>query len=136
VKVFWSSEFGRFLFAGGIAALANFFSRIFYSEFLSFSSAIVVAYVTGMVTAYVLNRLFVFEKGQHSTGKELAYFTLVNLFAVLQTWAVSMLLYRYFLEGIVDLYAKELAHFIGVVVPVFTSFIGHKYLTFRKVSHD
>lgn len=136
MKVFWSSEFGRFLFAGGIAALANFFSRIFYSQFLSFSSAIVIAYMTGMVTAYVLNRLFVFEKGQHSTGKEMVYFTLVNLFAVLQTWGVSMVLYRYFLEDSLELYAKEVAHLFGVVVPVFTSFIGHKYLTFRKVSHD
>jgi putative flippase GtrA len=28
-------------------------------------------------------------------------------------------------------YTLEIAHAVGIVVPVFTSFIGHKYWSFR-----
>ena len=136
MKIFLSSAFGRFLVAGGIAALVNFLSRIFCNQFVSFSVAIIIANLTGMITAHVLNRSFVFEEGKHPKGKEIAYFSLVNLLAVLQTWVVSVVLYRYYAAGSLELYAKEVAHLVGVVVPVFASFIGHKYLTFRKVQHD
>jgi putative flippase GtrA len=32
--------------------------------------------------------------------------------------------------GVQD-YTLEIAHAVGIVVPVFTSFIGHKYWSFR-----
>jgi putative flippase GtrA len=31
----------------------------------------------------------------------------------------------------VTAYAPELAHAVGVVVPVFTSYLGHKHFSFR-----
>jgi putative flippase GtrA len=58
---------------------------------------------------------------------------LVNIAAVIQTWIVSMLLYHYLLKWMdISLYKKEIAHMVGVAVPVFSSYVGHKYLTFRK----
>jgi putative flippase GtrA len=131
-----SNQFVRFLFAGGSAAAVNFLSRILYSEFFTFSVAIVLAYLTGMVTAYLLNRVFVFDRGDHSTGREIVYFCLVNVVAVLQTWLISMGLYFYFLSDKLPQYAEELSHFIGVIIPVFTSFMGHKYLTFKITKAD
>jgi putative flippase GtrA len=57
---------------------------------------------------------------------------LVNLVALLQTWLVSMALEFYFLPNLgVTLFRSELAHGIGVIVPVFTSYIGHKRWSFR-----
>ena len=116
---------------GGVAAAVNFGSRIAYNLFVNFSTAIILAYLTGMVTAYALARVFVFPETKQSHAKSGLYFTLVNLVAVLQTWVVSMLLAYYLLPSLgIDSYVKEIAHFVGIAVPVFTSFLGHKYFSF------
>ena len=51
----------RFLAVGVVAALVNILSRIALNYVMSYEVAIVVAYVCGMTTAYVLNKLFVFS---------------------------------------------------------------------------
>ena len=57
---------------------------------------------------------------------------LVNLVAILQTWGISLLLAYHVLPAMgIRMYAPEIAHAIGIVVPVFTSYLGHKYWTFR-----
>ncbi len=126
------TQFLKFLIAGGLAALVNIVSRIGYNELVSFSVAVVLAYLTGMATAFVLNKLFVFEESDNSTQKEMIYFALVNVFAVLQTWGISMLLYSYVLPDFFPSYYAEISHVVGVLVPVFTSYLGHKYFTFKK----
>lgn len=132
LRAFVSGQFAAFLLTGGIAALVNFLSRILYSQWMGFSLAVVLAYLTGMVTAYVLARAFVFT-GAHPLSRSVVYFSLINLVAILQTWGVSVLLLRYALPAFdVNRFAPELAHAIGIMVPVFTSFLGHKHLTFRS----
>lgn len=127
-----SRQFLVFLLTGGIAAVVNFGSRIVYSLWLDFSSAVILAYITGMITAFVLAKLFVFRKSQQSVYHSVAFFVLVNLVAVLQTWAISMGLAYYLLPLIgVTLFVQEIAHAVGVAVPVFTSYIGHKRWSFR-----
>lgn len=52
--------------------------------------------------------------------------------AVLQTLAVSMGLALYVLPALgVTRHVAEIAHAVGVIVPVFTSYLGHKHLSFR-----
>ena len=48
---FMSRQFLAFLLTGGTAAAVNFGSRILYNRWMDFSSAVVLAYLTGMVTA-------------------------------------------------------------------------------------
>lgn len=128
-----SREFIKFVLVGGFAAMVNFSSRIVYSKYIGFGSAIIIAYVTGMITAYLLAKFFVFTPSAHHTVKEIGYFILVNLAAVLQTWLVSMFLFHYLLEWLgVTVFKEEISHFIGICVPVFSSYIGHKYLTFKN----
>jgi putative flippase GtrA len=130
---FWNSGFIRFLFAGGVAALVNVLSRLLYSEAVPYAPAVVLAYLTGMATAYVLNRLLVFGAGDRGMPGEMLAFALVNLLAVAQTLAISLLLAYYVLPsvGVIER-AETLAHVAGVIVPVFTSYVGHKYWTFRN----
>ena len=130
---FKSKQFISFLFAGGIAALVNFGSRFFYNEFFSFGNAVILAYITGMITAFLLTKLFVFDKSAHSTKKEFFYFTLVNIVAIIQTYIISVgfAMYLFPMMGF-EFYPEAVAHAMGVVFPVFTSFIGHKYLSFRS----
>ncbi|OJA77849.1 hypothetical protein BGV72_12840 [Burkholderia ubonensis] len=128
-----SKRFLMFLLTGGLAAAVNWSSRIAYNLWMPFSAAIVLAYLTGMVTAFVLAKLFVFKRSTQSTSKSLFFFTLVNVLAVAQTWLVSMGLSYYMLPrlGIVW-HAKEIAHLVGVAVPVFSSYIGHKKWSFKE----
>lgn len=103
-----------------------------YNQWLDFSSAVILAYITGMVTAFVLAKLFVFKKSKQSIRRSAAFFVLVNLVAILQTWAVSMGLAYYLLPYMgVKFFVKEIAHAVGVAIPVFTSYIGHKRWSFR-----
>jgi len=135
IKLFKSKEFVAFLVAGGIAAAVNIGSRFFYNQYMSYSSAIILAYITGMITAFILNKFFVFEKSSHSTTKEFYYFTLVNLVAIAQTYIISIGLAEYLFPSIgVEKHRYLIAHTIGVIFPVFTSFIGHKFLSFKSAN--
>jgi putative flippase GtrA len=127
-----SRQFLFFLLTGGAAAAINFGSRILYSLWLDFSSAVVLAYVTGMITAFVLTKIFVFKASQQSIHRSAALFILVNMIAILQTWATSVGLAYYLFPSLgITLYAHEIAHAAGVAIPVFTSYIGHKRWSFR-----
>ncbi len=126
-------EFLLFLITGGVAALVNVLSRVGFSQMLRFELAVLLAYGVGMLTAYGLARKFVFLQSNTSVRRSFAAFALVNLFAVLQTWLVSVGLRNWLLPlfGIVVL-CDLIAHGIGVAVPVLSSYFGHKYISFRQ----
>ena len=125
-------QFLKFLVAGGVAAIANFGSRIALSHWMTYVPAIIVAYLIGMITAFVLNRLFVFEAAGNSLRNQAGWFTLVNLAAVAQTLAISLLLADHLLPAMgIAKHAETIAHGVGVLVPVVTSYFGHKHFSFR-----
>lgn len=117
---------------GGLAAMVNFFSRIGFSQYFSFSVAVILAFPLGMTTAFILSRRYVFEQGLQSVVKQFYYFSLVNFFAAAQVWLISVGLAEYLLVWLdYHFFREELAHLIGIAVPVFTSYLGHKHLSFR-----
>lgn len=126
-------EFAQFLLVGGVSALVNFVARIFINRFVSFGVAVILAYVVGMITAFVLAKFYVFERSGRHHLHELRDFTIVNLFAVAQVWGISVGLAEHVFPAIgYTFYAPELAHLIGLGVPAVTSYFGHKYFSFRK----
>lgn len=127
-------EFLQFLLVGGLAAGINFISRIGFSEFVSYRVAIILAYLIGMITAFLLSKHYVFETSGRPLEDELRDFTIVNIFAVIQVWLISVGLAEYFFPYIsFTLYPEEVAHLIGLGIPAITSYFGHKYFSFRKV---
>ena len=127
-----SRQFFFFLLTGGLAALVNFASRIGYSRFVGYSTAIVLAYITGMITAFILAKLFVFKESSQSVHRSAFYFVLVNIVAATQTWLISVGFAYYTLPYLgVQHFVPEIAHAIGLAVPIFTSYIGHKKLSFK-----
>lgn len=127
-------RFAGFLLAGGLAAVVNVVARVIASEFMRFEIAVIVAYVIAMVTAFALNRAFVFEATGRSITEELTKFAIVNFVAIIQVWGVTMLLHYYILPAIGWTWHPELvSHLIGVASPVFTSYLGHKYFSFRAI---
>jgi putative flippase GtrA len=125
-------QFLLFVLTGGAAALVNVISRVGLSLGVRFELAVLAAYAVGMVTAYILARRYVFTDSGQSIRRSFAAFALVNLFAVLQTWLVSIGL-RHLLLPIIGAVALVdlIGHGVGVIVPVFTSYLGHKHVSFR-----
>jgi putative flippase GtrA len=133
MRHFMSRQFVIFLVTGGLAAAVNFSSRIVYNQWVNFSVAVVLAYLTGMVTAFVLARYFVFTESNQSMQRSALWFVVVNIVAVIQTWVISMLLAFYVLPRMgLTQFIAEIAHAVGVVVPVFTSYLGHKRFSFKQ----
>lgn len=127
-----SGQVLRFLLAGGIAACVNFLSRIVLNLWMPYAAAIVLAYVCGMITAFVINRCFVFTQATNKLHHQVLWFTAINIAAVLQTLAISLLLARVvFPHAGFHWHDETLAHAIGIMVPVATSYLGHKRLSFR-----
>ncbi len=129
-----SSEFLQFLIVGGFSAGINFVSRIGFSELVSYRYAIILAYLIGMITAFLFSKHYVFEKSGRPFKDELRDFTIVNIFAVIQVWIISVGLAEYLFPYInFSLYPEEVAHLIGLGIPVVSSYYGHKYFSFRKI---
>jgi putative flippase GtrA len=127
------ARFIRFMLTGGVAAIVNLVSRYFLNFLISFASAVAVAYLFGMVTAYVLGRLFVFERSGRTVADEFWRFTVVNLFAAAQVWVISVGLGEYvFPASGFRWHPLDVAHLIGVAAPVFTSYLGHRHFSFAK----
>jgi len=127
-----SKQFLRFLLVSGIAAAANFGSRILFSRFCDYSLAIFFAFVVGITTAFVLNRALVFTASKNQLHQQMFWFLLINLGALALTLLVSLLFARIVLPALgIHSYAEEIAHALGILAPVITSYLGHKHLTFR-----
>ncbi|MCP3871006.1 MAG: GtrA family protein [Gammaproteobacteria bacterium] len=125
-------QFTRFALTGGVAALVNLGSRVVLSRFFSFEVAVVLAYLVGMLTAYTLARLFVFNASGRGIRSELIRFTLVNLVALVQVWVISVGLARLIFPALgFTWYPEPVAHFVGVLFPVITSYLGHRHYSFR-----
>lgn len=129
---FKDKKFVVFLLVSSIAASVNFFSRIIFGDFFSFEISVLIAYVLGMLVAYVLCRRFVFNPQKNTQTQEVFYFTLVNIFGMLITWVVSLFFADDLLLFIHQPFLREeMAHGIGIMAPAFTSYLGHKYLSFK-----
>lgn len=128
-------RFLAFMIAGGIAALVNILSRIAFNLVMSYELAILVAYLCGMTAAYLLNKKYVFAASGRGVTSEYTRFTLVNAVALAQVWIVSVGLAKAVFPAMGFYWHNETtAHVIGVLVPVFTSYFGHKHYSFAAGS--
>lgn len=128
-----NSRFVRFLFAGGIAAGVNLGSRKLLNLAMPFEVAVVLAYLLGMTTAYLISRYFVFEKTGRSVRSEASRFAVVNLFSMALVWAISVGLLRIVFPFVgLTWHADDIAHFVGVSAPAVLSYWGHAQFSFAR----
>lgn len=119
-------------FAGGTAAVVNIASRYYLNQFISFEWAIVFAYIIGMLTAFLLSNYFVFENANNKTAQEAIRYIIVNIFALILVWVVSVLFANYIFPTFgVAKHAEDIAHIIAVCSIAVISYLGHKYFTFK-----
>jgi putative flippase GtrA len=122
-----------FLLTGGLAAAVNIGVRLLLSLAMRFEIAVTLSYLVAMSFAYLLARIFVFERSGQSVRHEFSKFAAVNIVALVQVWLVSVGLANWLFPMIGLVFYPELvAHVVGVLSPVATSYYGHKYFTFKK----
>ena len=125
-------QFVRFLLSGGAAALANFGSRFVFSKFFPYVPSVTLAFFVGLLTGFILMRLFVFVDAGKLSPRQIGYYIVVNILALGITVIVSLTVVRMMALVIPDLkIAEAVGHFFGVCAPVLVSFYAHKNLTFR-----
>lgn len=123
-----------FLLCGGMAALINMGGRWLLNNYIPYEIAIILAFFMGMTTAFLMFKFLVFHaQGSNRTMRETWRFVLINTVALVQTLIISVGLADYLFMWIgFTWHARDIAHIIGVIVPIFTSFLGHKHFTFTK----
>ena len=132
LSLYLTGQFGKFLIAGGLAALANFASRFAFEPFLGFWGAVAAAYGIGFLTAFVLNKLFVFPASGKRLRVEMSWFFLFNALAFPLVLGASFVLNAYVLGRWLPQKLSETgAHGIAIMLPVFVNFVAHKLVTFR-----
>ena len=129
---FLSAQFVKFLIAGGLAALLNWSARFLFSTWFSYGWAVLLAYLIGLSSGYVLNAWLVFPKSGQTRRREIAYFVGVNLMSLPLVWGLSVGLGDFLFPTIMDRsLAQALGNGIGILSPVALSFVLHRKLTFR-----
>ncbi|PCH81218.1 MAG: hypothetical protein COB90_05420 [Hyphomicrobiales bacterium] len=125
-------EFFRFLLTGSVAAIVNLGSRWIFSFLMPFEAAVILAYLVGMVAAFLLFQKIIFKAGSGDVKKQIRRFLLVHVVGITQVYFISWGLADFGFPAIGwTWHAEDLAHFIGVATPAFSSYIGHKYYTFK-----
>jgi putative flippase GtrA len=99
---------------------------------MPFELAIAFAYIVGMACAFLLMRGLAFEGAGKPMVPQVGRFLVVNALALAQTFIVSLLMARWVLPAMgIDRQAEAIGHLVGVLFPVFTSFLAHRAYTFR-----
>jgi putative flippase GtrA len=126
-------RFSMFVVSSSLSVPVNLTSRVLFSLVTPFEVAVVLSQFCGMVTAYTLAKLFVFEPSGRSIRSEFARFTLVNMVSLVLTWIVAIGLVRVVWPMLdMTFYPEVTGHFIGLATSAITSYVGHKRLSFAR----
>ena len=121
-----SSSFVRFLISGGINTICTYAAYLTLLRFVAYQVAYTIAYVFGIVLAFLINRLFVFKT--HRGWRSMVLFPFVYLaqylasLAVLWVWVEHLHLW------------KEAAPLVAVLITVPLTFLLSRMVFGRTVS--
>jgi len=128
-----SKGFLLFVLIGGFSSAVNLITRIIIDRVTSYEIAIVLAFPVALTTAFLLNRVFVFQAGRDGWHGQFIRFLLVNLAALAQVFLISILFARVIFPLAGMRFQRDtVAHAIGLLSPIITSYWAHKHFSFRR----
>ena len=124
--------FMRFLLVGALAAVLNVGVRALLGFYMPFEWAVALAFPVALTFAFAANRRWVFAEGTADWRVAYWRFFVVNLAALAQVWLISVGLYRLIFPMLgFTWHAELIAHVVGVLSPVATSYYAHKHYSFK-----
>jgi putative flippase GtrA len=125
-------QFIAFVATGSLAAATNLVTRYFLDFVMPFELAVVLAYLAGMIVAFLLFQRMIFGNPGTPLRRRVIRFCQVNMLGLALAWAVSTLMARIVLPANGWTFMPfEVAHFIGVAAPTFSSYFLHRNYTYR-----
>lgn len=119
-----------FLLAGASSVCCNFAARIIFQYIFSYSFSVVLGYLVGMATAYLLFKALF--GNQRTQFKSIRRFILVNLYGMTQTYVFSMVFLKVLGQFLSQNHAENLAHLLALSMLSITSYLMHKHYTFQQ----
>lgn len=132
----------------------NLASRLVYDLFVGFMVSIAFSYFTGMIVAFTLTKMFLFDaKASGNTKKEFIRFFVVTCIALSITMFFSWVAISILNQGVLGELHEErsmvgsylgkaptletvnetLAHLVGVGFGFFGNYFGHRYYSFKAL---
>ena len=124
--------FKKFIFCGAIAAFINWIFRLLFNDFLELNLfySVLFAHIIGMVIAFFLFKLFVFES-KKDTILSIFPFIIVNLFSLLFIYLTTLFLIKIFLLFSSEIILiKGLAYGFAICLTALSSYYLHKKFTY------
>lgn len=131
IRHFFTRQFLGFVAVGGTAALLHWLARIALSQWLPFSTAVVLAYAIGMLVAFLLNSFFVFRRSARPRARQARDFVIINLLSFPVVWLAAITLERGLRSLGMMHYTEALAHAIAISLPMLATFLIYKFYAFK-----
>lgn len=135
IRHFLTRQFLRFLVVGATAAALHWCARWLLSRWLSFGTAVALAYGIGLATAFWLNSRHVFPASSRPKRTQARDFVLVNLLFFPVVWSAALGADAALKAAGMQRHTQELAHAFAVALPTVFSFLIYKFFTFRTGLH-
>jgi putative flippase GtrA len=137
-RAFDVREFIRFVVAGVAAAAGNIATVWITRHFLPFEIALVLGIGAGLVTSFLLSKLFAFESRSWSlAGGEAARFLAVYSLGSGLYWAVAVVFASVAIARGAQAGVAEMGGvLIGSGVMMLSSYFGHRFFTYRTHQRD
>jgi putative flippase GtrA len=117
---------------GGFAALLHWLARLTLSLWFSFSTALVLAYAIGMLTAFILNSYFVFPKSMKPKKIQARDFAVINFSFFPVVWLASVQINNWLKSlGFIS-HTEGVAHALAIPIPILASFLIYKFFAFKE----
>jgi len=136
IRHLFTRQFALFLFVGGTAAFINWSSRLAISSFFSFPAAVSIAYMIGMATAFMLNRLFIFKRSERPILKQARDFIIINFSFMPVVLCSSIFIEKILRHMGMVLYTEAVAHGLSVSLPAILSFLLYKFVAFKETTTE
>ncbi len=130
IKFFFTKQFLKFFAVGLSAAFIHWLSRVLLNFYFSFYWSVFIAYFFGILSAYILNRIYVFPNSNKSMYEQIYKFFIINLSFLPIVWFCSIFIYSLLIKFGIDFYPEAIAHGMAVSLPMLITFILYKFLAF------
>ena len=130
--LYFSAQFIKFIFAGGLGAFSNWSTRILMRNIigLDFLESTLIAYIIGLVVAFFLYRKYVFPYSYLPLKTQTFRFLVINLsFLPIMLLLLSLFSDMFLLVGLGN-FSEPLAHAFSLGLPALVTFFLYKFIAF------